>query len=435
LLQRARDRWELDAEVVATLALRGWGVAAGLLTTLVVPWWLTPQQQGYWYTFASLAALQLFFELGLGQVLLQLAGHEAAHAATDTAAAARLAALERWVRRWSGGAAAGFAVLVGPAGAWFLARSDGLPPALWLGPWCAMVLGTAGTLLLSGRLAVLEGSGRLAQVARLRLVQSMVGSVAAWALLALGTGLWAAAAVQAVGVACTLAWLRLQPPLVPPGTRHQPAQPLRWRGDILPFQWRIGLSWMSGWFIFQAFTPLAFATLGPGEAGRLGISMAVFLAVQSVGMSWVHARTPQFARHAARGERQALLALFRRASATGVGFVATASAATLLALWLLGSVWPSLTHRLADLPVLACLAANTVVNACIYAAATLMRAHREDPLAWVSAASAVATVGLAAITVRWGLLPMMASCLAVSAGLSLPWTLRLLRRYTSPSNP
>lgn len=438
MIRQLRLRWGLDAEVLATLALRGWSVLAGLLTVLLVPLWLSADEQGYWYTFASLVALQLFFELGMNQVVLQLASHEAAHAGRDPAAAARLASLVRLVDRWWGVAALGFVLAVGPAGALFLHDQGHLPQAHWLGPWCAVVLGTAAALLLSARLTLQEGCGRLADVARLRLLQSAGGSVLAWAVLAAGGSLWAAAAVPWVGALCTLAWLRRQPPVVAPQVGPATGQPaLSWRQDILPFQWRIALSWVSGWFIFQAFTPLAFAHLGARQAGQLGISLAVFSSVQAVGMSWVHAKSPQLAGHVARGERAAMLALFHAVSRRGVGFVLLAGAGVVVTLAVLQQLWPGLAQRFAPLPVLACLAVTTALNACIFAAASLMRAHKQEPMVWVSAASGLATVAVAAAAAPHGLLPMMAAWLAVTAVLTLPWTLMLLRRYTAadPARP
>lgn len=33
-----------------------------------------------------------------------------------------------------------------------------------------------------------------------------------------------------------------------------------WKTEIWPLQWRIALSWLSGYFIFQLFTPILFIT-------------------------------------------------------------------------------------------------------------------------------------------------------------------------------
>ena len=63
--------------------------------------------------------------------------------------------------------------------------------------------------------------------------------------------------------------------------RHAPqtAAQVAWRREILPFQWRISVSWMSGYFIFQLFTPMLFTNQGAVAAnanrGKTAIKAAV----------------------------------------------------------------------------------------------------------------------------------------------------------------
>lgn len=45
---------------------------------LAIPLLLTEIQQGYWYTFTSLAALTTFADLGLTTIISQFAAHETA---------------------------------------------------------------------------------------------------------------------------------------------------------------------------------------------------------------------------------------------------------------------------------------------------------------------------------------------------------------------
>ena len=39
-----------------------------------------------------------------------------------------------------------------------------------------------------------------------------------------------------------------------------------WKHEIWPFQWRIAVSWMSGYFIFDLINPVAFYFCGPVDA-------------------------------------------------------------------------------------------------------------------------------------------------------------------------
>src|ERR1700735_369594 len=68
----------LDRAIAFTVMARFWSATAGLMTVLLIARFLTPKEQGYYYTFSSLVALQIVFELGFSFVVLQLASHERA---------------------------------------------------------------------------------------------------------------------------------------------------------------------------------------------------------------------------------------------------------------------------------------------------------------------------------------------------------------------
>src|SRR5215471_14591146 len=69
----------LDRAVGFTVLARIWASSAGLVTVALIARFLSPAEQGYYYTFGSLVAMQIVFELGFSFVILQLASHERAH--------------------------------------------------------------------------------------------------------------------------------------------------------------------------------------------------------------------------------------------------------------------------------------------------------------------------------------------------------------------
>ena len=113
LLDSIRHRLGLDRAVIFTVLARGWASGSGLVTVVLIARFLSPAEQGYYYTYASLIALQMVFELGFSQVVMQLASHERAHLSigpdgsvtgTETAHA-RLASVLQFSVRWYGAGA------------------------------------------------------------------------------------------------------------------------------------------------------------------------------------------------------------------------------------------------------------------------------------------------------------------------------------------
>jgi hypothetical protein len=439
LLHRLRRAAGLDFHVLLTLVFRGWAIVAGGLTTVLLPLWLTPSQQGYFYTFGSLLALQVFFELGLNQVISQLVSHEAAHlqfhangsVLGDSRPAQRLAAIIRLVRRWYSAAALLFAIVAGGAGWAFFGRKGNLSISEWLPIWGALVLFSAVNLFLSPRLAVIEGTGQVGQVARLRLIQSVAGYAAMWLGLSVGAGLWVAVAVPAISAVATLVWLHTNGALLRElATWHRDDETqLSWRRDVLPLQWRIAVSWASGYFIFNLFTPIVFAHHGPLEAGRLGMAMAVFNAVTTLGLSWINAKAPSFAMHISRHEYAALDVQFRAVTMRSTAFTALLAFGVLAAVTLAARVGLPGVERIAGPWVLLWLACATTLNVVVFAAATYMRAHREEPMMPVSVVTALLTLAAVAASLDADVSLMMALYAAIGACVTLPWTLALLHRY------
>ena len=66
--------------------------------------------------------------------------------------------------------------------------------------------------------------------------------------------------------------------------------------EIFPYQWRIALSWVSGYFIFQLFNPILFATEGAVVAGQMGMTLTALNAIQSFSFSWLNTKVPLYSK-------------------------------------------------------------------------------------------------------------------------------------------
>lgn len=443
IFRRKLSRWQaiagLDFHVLVTLLFRGWVIVAGAATVLLLPLWLSATEQGYYFTFASVLALQVFFELGLNQIVLQLVSHEVAHL-TETADGrlagkeshlARLSSLTRLIRRWYGVAAMLFALIGGIAGAVFFTQKGTEPMSVWLGVLVVLVGATAANLWLSPGLAVMEGCGKVGQVARLRLAQSVLGYAFLWAALLSGAGLWAAVALPVVSAVCTGYWVTAHGNILRwlSSRTVDLNNQLRWRTDVLPLQWRIALSWASGYFVHYIFTPILFATQGAVEAGRLGMAMTVFSAVSTLGMSWVNAKAPYFTMHISRNEKSALNALFKNTLSRAVLVTTFLCGGVVVAAWVLTHLQVSSMSRLASLEVLLVLALVAVVNCAVSAAAIYMRAHRQEPMLTISVVTGCLTALCAYFGAQYSMLVMVLMYAAVITLVMLPWTAWLLAGY------
>lgn len=63
-------------DLFSTFLNQIWRIFSGPLILLSIPFFLTPEVQGFWYTFISLAALSVLADLGFSNIILQFSAHE-----------------------------------------------------------------------------------------------------------------------------------------------------------------------------------------------------------------------------------------------------------------------------------------------------------------------------------------------------------------------
>ena len=163
-------------------------------------------------------------------------------------------------------------------------------------------------------LSFLEGCGYVPEVARLRFLQSVTGSLLAWIALMNHYGLLAPAMMLFGMAATAMVWLFGKRKLLLGLLRHHSGtNRIQWNQEVWPFQWRIAVSWFCGYFLFSLFNPVLFAFRGPVEAGQMGMSLSLANAIQAIAVSWVSTKSAPFGTLIARREYQRLDHIFFRA--------------------------------------------------------------------------------------------------------------------------
>lgn len=298
--------------VLISLASKIWQAVSGALTIFLIAHFFSKEQQGYFYTFSSVLGLQVVFEMGLSFVIFQHAGHlfsrlnwlSDGEVAGDHSARLKFFSLLRSAFTWYFSAAVALLIFLLPAGIIFFHNKYGLSPNLWLWPWISLVLITSLNLMIIPALSAIEGSGKVLEVNKLRLVQGLIGSGLAWLLLFFGFGLWMVVSLPFVSLICSVFWLHkyYSPSIKTLMSFPRPITEDRfsWKAEIWPMQWRIAVSWISGYFIFQLFTPILFHFHGPVLAGKMGMSLSLATMVNAFGFVLLQANGPTLAKLAAR---------------------------------------------------------------------------------------------------------------------------------------
>ncbi|MGD0894280.1 MAG: glycosyltransferase, partial [Terracidiphilus sp.] len=399
----------IDRAILFTVAARILQGLGSVVTVLLIVRLLTPAEQGYYYAFWSLVALQIVFELGFSFVVLQVAAHERAHLQLlpdgaikgDERAHSRLASILQWSVRWYLIMAAlmGIAMLAG-ATRFFSLRQPG-SEAIWLWPLRGTVLACCVTFAIGPVISFLEGSGMVMEVARMRFTQSLVSSGLAWTAMLIHHGLIAPAMVlTGQGMAAFVLILNKRSYLVPLMRKRVRGSAIRWRREVWPFQWRIAVSWMCEYFIFQLFTPVLFAFRGPVEAGRMGLSMSAVTQLGGIVLAWMSTKAAPFGTLAARQETEQLDRLFFRTLRQSLALFACGALALLSIVIALPHTFPRIGERIAAWPIFLLLLLTAASSHIVQSEALYLRAHQVEPFLLQSIVIASATAGLVLVTSR-----------------------------------
>jgi hypothetical protein len=388
------------------LAQRCWQAGSGVATLAFVAHFLSPVEQGYFYTLASIAALYMVLDMGLSAVLVQFAAREfiglswGQGGRVEGGDPARFLMLVRLSLHWYGVAALIFLFMY-PVGAMFLATGHGDLGYDWRGPWALLVCATAAGFVFLPALALTEGTGNVAEVYTIRLIQGVIGATAAWAVLAMGGGLYAVAMMPAAGAVVVGIWLFLR-------RRHTIIQAFQestgnfhWGIEVWPLQWRIGASWLAGYALVLMHVPLLFRTQGPTVAGQMGVTMTVANMLSLLALSWMTARIPVMARAVSTRDWEQLDSVFWRAFR--ISCLAFAGGAVLFTVVRLVLVWTPYGERFLSLPETAglLLAMGFYHVAGLFAA--YLRAYLREPFLWPSLSGALLTaIACIAVAPRWG---------------------------------
>lgn len=433
-------RLGLDGPVAYTFLARIVNIVGSAGTVLLIVRFLSPVEQGYYYTLLSLVALQAIFELGFSFVILQLAAHESAlltihpdgQIEGDSNARARLSSVLQLTVRWYLRAAAALGLILLPAGFLFFSRK--IHPGdqvLWLGPWIAAVIAISGTFLLTPLCSFLEGCSQVRQVAKLRMYQAFVVVAMSWGAIAFGHGLYACAFVNLGWIVVCLIFLAKRSRIFL-SLLSYPAKEnaISWRNEIWPFQWKIAVSWLCSYFTMQVFTPILFASRGAQEAGRLGLSLSIVGYVPIMALCWVTPKAATFGRLVKFGRFEEVESLFFKTLKHSVVLALLLSLACFAAVLVVRHNFPKIGMRMETPSIFVLLLLTAISSFVVQSTAIYLRSFKREPyLVQSMAVSGLTLAGVLLVAPYGGSAAVAIVYFILSGVMALLWALAIFWRF------
>ena len=311
----------LDGAILYTSFFRILQSAGGLVSIIFVAKYLSDVEQGFYYTFGSIIAIQIFFELGLNGIITQYVAHEFSHLKLINSHSfdgehkyiSRVASLLRFSIKWYILFACLLLIVILIVGIYFFNNFYESDKYInWTYPWVLLSIFTSINLLITPIFAFIEGLGKVKEVAKIRLIQQGLVYFSIYCGFIYGFKLYIPA-LQSFVLAFTgiiliynFKFHRFLIELL----RVQVTEKVDYLKEIFPFQWKIAISWVSGYFIYQLFNPILFAFQGPVVAGQMGMTLAVLNGAQALSNSWMTTKIPRYSALIAQKQYKKLDFLF-----------------------------------------------------------------------------------------------------------------------------
>lgn len=174
---------------------------SGLGTALMVTHFLSPVEQGYYYTFGSLLSSYIIFDLGLSSYILQKSAQLSSTITIDANGKIHpqgenrnhFIAFVKWSILWYRNAGVATLFILAPVGLLILENNNSQLNFNQSIAWFLVITAISISMPTIGFFAILEGTGKITETYTLRICHYCVGTSLAWLLIATGNSLFALA--------------------------------------------------------------------------------------------------------------------------------------------------------------------------------------------------------------------------------------------------
>lgn len=371
-------------------------IISGPLILFFIPTFLTSEEQGYWYTFTGLAALAVFADLGFSTIVLQFSAHEFAFCRFNDSGKViigdnehlwKLASFFRFTIFWL----CKIGVIVFPfiviGGFLFLEGQES--NATWKIPWI-IYSGFSALLFFSTMiLSFFEGCDSVAVTQKIRMKITAIMSVVMLSGLYFNLGLYSLSFSMLVAslTASFMIYFKFKN-IIYQMWKLSEKYCYDWGKEFYALIWRYAISWCSGYFIFQLFTPLAFKFHSPEFAGKIGISIAMWTAGCNIASSWLTAVTPKINILISEKKWNTLNRIFSKSLTYSCLTMGLGMAGYFILYWCFYDKIKFFS-RVLDIKSMIILALCWMMQVYINALAIYLRSHKREPMMPLSLFSAI----------------------------------------------
>lgn len=381
---------EIDKAIILTSSSTIVRALSGFILSLLIAFYFTDEEQGLYFTFISITSIQLFFELGLGSIIIQFVAHEMPNCLLDNSnrlignreSVSRISSILRFCIRWYLIASILLLFVLLLIGTLFFTKTiESSHDIIWKPQWFALSIVVSLNLFFSFLNPFLQGMGKVKEMAGLLLTSQILSFFAVMLSMLIGLKL----EIPAISLFTSLItlifllkkkgyFLIFRELLKVPITKT-----VNYKDEIFPLQAKTGISWASGYLLNYSFTPIIFSTMGAAAAGKFGLTLTVIKTISTFTLSWVSTKIPLWSGfiNSKRIDELNKSFLSTIKNSTIVSIVISIAFITLI--YTLGKILPNFTERFLPLKLIAIWSICIPITNVLDGMATKIRCYKQEP--------------------------------------------------------
>lgn len=396
-MKRIINKLEIDNALLWVLSNKLWSILKGPISLFFIISYLSPEDQGLWYTFLSLGALTVFAEMGFTAIITQFVSHEYAHLKERNGfltgkmqARDRLVSLVRYALKFYLFVIPFAIIVLYGVGKYFLVNVSSDVFLLW------MIFSVTGgiQLLVSLLQSIIQGFDKVALVQKNIFVGSLVLPLTSWTMLYFGFGIATLVIANILSIILMLfLFYKSTKKFYFQIYRQKVFKKYNWFNEIVKLQCRYAVSWMAGYFIFQFMTPMIYKHEGAILAGQFGMTLGLIKIISGISGSWLETKVPKMNMLVAHRDKAGLDSMFYRNAMVGFFVFSMITISFLFTIYLL-NICDFYAERFLSLYLASLLILLEIPNVVTGYLAKYLRSHKSEPYYAISVLMGVLYFGI-----------------------------------------
>ncbi len=287
----------------------------GPVILLVIIKYLSPDEQGLWYLFLNLGALSVVVDFGFTTLVTQYISNsfgkfydnDKVYKYPKNVLGLSYFALKSFFFL----SILGLLILL-LCGLYFIPNSE---IVLWL--LYSVIL--ALNVFLSAAQAIYTGLDKVKEVQSILLVASTVSFIFQFILIIFGFSIFSLVIASGLSLLVSITlFLSVSKNFWKIVLKEKILINKQEINSIINLQKKYTISWIAGYFIFNAYVPIISKSINLEVAGKFGLVIAIFSMFLSLSLSWVFTKTPKMGMLAGSEKKYEMLKVWKKSSLKGL---------------------------------------------------------------------------------------------------------------------